>query len=113
MKKSRKKYARLGKVAPTVSVVANPKLWTVKADSKCVHFQQLWSRDEKYDVQLSDVLDFAINRNLKSGDREFRIGLSSSGIYMRETGSMKDIVITFPDLISLIQGQSVAFPTAS
>lgn len=113
MKKSRKKFARLGKVAPGVSLVANPKLWNVKADSKCLHFQQLWSRDSKYDVPLSDVLDFAINRNLKSGDREFRIGLSSSGIYLRETGSMKDIVITFPDILSLIDGQSIAFASAS
>lgn len=113
MSKSRKKFARLGKVLPAVSVTANPKPWSVKADSKCLHFQQLWARDGAIQIPIADVLDFAINRKFVSGDRQFRIGLCGSGISIREAGCPKDVIITFPDLLALLQGQSIAFPLTS
>lgn len=113
MKKNRKKFARLGRVAPASSIVQNSKLWNVKADAKSIHFEQLWARKEdKVTVPISDVLDFGLNRTIVSGTREFRIGLSTTGLHLREAGSPRDIIITFPDLLSLIQGQTI-LPIAS
>jgi hypothetical protein len=106
MSKPRKKRARLGRVAPSASISERKHLWNVLADSKCVHFRQLWGRDDDVvTVPLSDILDFGINRRIESGARAFRVGFSNAGIYFREEGRGHDIIVTYQDLVSLIGGQ--------
>lgn len=107
---SRKRKARLGKVAPA-KTTGETRLYHVTSDGKCIQFRQIWAREgDAISVSLSDVLDFGLNRRfVDNHDRTVQFGFCRAGIHIRVDG--KDTVIPFRDIIELTSGQ-LLLPTA-
>lgn len=108
MKRIRKRFARLGRVAPSTTVTDRNQLWNVYGDSKQMYFEQLWApKEQSVAMSLSDALDFAINRNVKVNEIEYRLGLCRDGLYVLEHGSIGKKIIPFRDIVDLFRGQVI------
>ncbi|MCC7375402.1 MAG: hypothetical protein IT581_12175 [Verrucomicrobiales bacterium] len=107
---SRKRKARLGKVAPATTT-GEKRLYHVTSDGKCIQFRQIWAREgDAISLSLSDVLDFGLNRRfVDDKERTIQFGFCRTGIHIRVDG--KDTVIPFRDIIDLSTGQ-LLLPTA-
>lgn len=102
--KARQKKARLGKVHSSCGSERRP--YRATADSHRIIFTRLWERaPETVSVSLPDVLDFALNRHVEFGERHFSVSVVRSGVVLREQDRVGEHVISFRDLVELMQGQ--------